>query len=177
MLLVAMTGRRSIAIAFGLLAVGLAIQLVPYGRAHSNPPVTAEPEWSDPRTRELFFRACGDCHSNETEWPWYSAVAPASWLVRWDVDGARSHFNVSEWGREHNHGDDAAEMVRAGEMPLWRYLLLHPEARLSETEREELIAGLEATFVETSPGAGAQAAQSGRGGHHDHGEASGEHEH
>ncbi len=169
-----MKGRRLIAIGSGLLAVVLAIQLVPYGRERSNPPVVAEPEWSEARTRELFFRACGDCHSNQTEWPWYSAIAPASWLVRWDVDEARSHFNVSEWGREHNHGDDAAEMVREGEMPLWRYLLLHPEARLTDAEREKLGTGLEATFAETRQTEGAQAAQPGREGHHDHGD---DHEH
>ena len=169
-----MTGRRLIAIGSGLLAVVLAIQLVPYGRERSNPPVVAEPEWSDPRTRELFYRACGDCHSNETEWPWYSAIAPASWLVRWDVDEARSHFNVSEWGREHNHGDDAAEMVREGEMPLWRFLLLHPESRLTDAERAELVAGLEATFAEMRPTEDAPSAQPGREGHHDHGD---DHEH
>lgn len=158
-------------IAFALLGFGLALQLVPYGREHPNPPVVNEPEWSDARTRELFFRACGDCHSNETDWPWYSAVAPASWLVRWDVEEARSHFDVSEWGRPKNHGDEAADMVRKGEMPLWRYRLLHPEARLSEAERAELAEGLQATFPEASAAEGA-----GEEGHH-HGESGGDHAH
>lgn len=105
-----------------------------------------EPDWDRPRTRELFFRACKDCHSNETEWPWYSSTAPASWLVQRDVEEARPHFNVSEWGTVENHGDEAAELVRAGEMPPWLYLSAHPEARLSDGEREELIAGLVTTF-------------------------------
>lgn len=175
MLIVGVTGRRAMAVLLGLLAAGMVIQLVPYGRDRSNPPIVSEPEWSNERTRELFFQACGDCHSNETEWPWYSAVAPASWLVRWDVEEARSHLNVSEWGRrEHDHADEAAEMVREGEMPLWRYLLLHPEARLSDAERNELIEGLEATFVETSP---TEEAQPGREGHHDHGASGGDHGH
>jgi mono/diheme cytochrome c family protein len=130
----------------GGLGVGLGIQLVPYGREHANPPVAREPAWDRPRTRELFFRACKDCHSHETVWPWYSFVAPASWLVQHDVDEARSHFDVSDWGRERNHGDEAAAEVREGEMPLWYYLPAHPEAQLSDAERAELIAGLVATF-------------------------------
>jgi mono/diheme cytochrome c family protein len=135
--------------AIALAAAALAIQLVPYGRETSPPPVVREPDWDRPRTRELFFRACRDCHSNETVWPWYAAVAPASWLMRWDVDAARAHFNVSEWGRAaKNHGDDAAKAVREGEMPLWYYLPFHPDAQLSDAERRELVAGLVATFGE-----------------------------
>lgn len=140
---------RNVAVALlTLLILGLAVQLVPYGREHSNPAVSQEPDWDRPRTRELLLRACGDCHSNETEWPWYSFVAPASWLVEMDVDEGRSHFNVSEWDREENDGDEAAELVREGEMPLWFYVPLHPEARLSDEEREELIHGLVTTFGE-----------------------------
>lgn len=133
--------------ALGLAGVALAIQVVPYGRDHSNPPVLAEPDWDQPRTRELFFRACKDCHSNETAWPWYASVAPFSWLVQHDVEEGRSHFNVSEWGvAEKNHGDEAAEMVEEGEMPPWFYLPAHPEAWLTDEEQAALIAGLEATF-------------------------------
>ncbi|HUK64939.1 MAG TPA: heme-binding domain-containing protein, partial [Dongiaceae bacterium] len=139
--------RRARALAIGAVAVAIAIQLVPYGRPAGDPPVVREPNWDHPRTRELFFRACRDCHSNETVWPWYAAVAPGSWLMRWDVDDARAHFDVSEWGRAgKNHGDDAAEEVRQREMPLWYYLLLHPAARLSDAERSELVAGLVGTF-------------------------------
>lgn len=131
-----------------LLVLGVVIQLVPYGRDHENPPVVAEPTWDRPETRELFFRVCRDCHSHETEWPWYSSVAPASWLVQYDVEEGRSHFNVSDWGREKNHGDEAAEEVREGEMPPWFYLPAHPEAQLSKAEEQQLIAGLVATFGE-----------------------------
>jgi mono/diheme cytochrome c family protein len=131
-----------------LLGLGLAIQLIPYGRDHRNPEVDREPPWDRPRTRELFFRTCKDCHSNQTEWPWYSSVAPASWLVQRDVQEGRSHFNVSEWGREKNHGDEAAEKVREGEMPPWFYLPLHAEAQLSDAEQADLVAGLVATFGE-----------------------------
>jgi mono/diheme cytochrome c family protein len=131
-----------------LVILGLAIQLVPYGREYANPAVGREPDWDRPRTRELFFRACKDCHSNETVWPWYSRVAPTSWLVERDVEEGRSHFNVSEWGLDENHGDEAAKLVREGEMPVWFYLPVHPEARLSDEDREELIRGLVATFGE-----------------------------
>jgi mono/diheme cytochrome c family protein len=126
----------------------VAIQLVPYGRDHVNPPVQKEPAWDGPQTREIFFRACKNCHSNETEWPWYSNIAPASWMVQYDVSHARSHFNVSEWGRARNKGDEAADEVRDDEMPPWYYRPLHPEARLSPAEREAFAAGLERTFPE-----------------------------
>lgn len=132
--------------ALALLGFGLAIQLVPYGRDHTNPPVLAEPAWDAPRTRELFFQACKDCHSNETVWPGYASLAPMSWLVQHDVEEGREHFNVSEWGRKKNDGDEAAEMVRESEMPPWFYLPAHPEARLADPERDALIAGLVATF-------------------------------
>jgi hypothetical protein len=122
------------------------VQLVPYGWSRTNPPVRAEPAWDAPRTRELFFRACADCHSNQTEWPWYSKIAPVSWLVVRDVEVGRSHFNVSEWDRPQEDAGEAAEEVRDGEMPLPIYLPAHPEARLSAAEKAELVRGLAATF-------------------------------
>ena len=96
-----------------ILGLGLLIQLVPYGRDRENPQVIQEPSWDHAQTRELFFRACKDCHSNQTEWPWYSSVAPASWLVQRDVDEGRSHFNVSEWHPAENGGDEAAKFVQS----------------------------------------------------------------
>lgn len=126
-----------------LLALAVVIQLVPYGRSHANPPVTGEPGWDTPRTRTLAMRSCGDCHSNETRWPWYSHVAPVSWLVQHDVDEARERLNLSEFDRPQRDADEAAEEVEDGEMPLRAYLWLHPEARLDPSERRELVAGLE----------------------------------
>ncbi len=124
----------------------VAIQLVPYGWRHTNPPVVAEPGWDAPRTHELFSRACADCHSNQTKWPWYSRVAPVSWLVASDVEEGRSKLNVSEWNRPQKNASKAAKEVRGGEMPLATYLLAHPEARLSPAEKADLVAGLTATF-------------------------------
>ncbi|MCC7143276.1 MAG: heme-binding domain-containing protein [Candidatus Eisenbacteria bacterium] len=129
-----------------LAAIVFALQLVPYGRKHSNPPVLREPNWDSPATAATFDAACADCHSNQTRWPWYSFVAPASWLIQKDVDEGRAKFNVSEMGRAKNDADEAAEIVLSGEMPLKPYLPLHPEARLTPEQRRQFAAGLAATF-------------------------------
>lgn len=122
------------------------IQLVPYGRDHENPAVIAEPAWDSPQTRELFFRACKDCHSYETHWPWYASIAPISWMMQYDIEEGRSHFNVSRWGQGKQDADEAAGMLRKGEMPPWFYLPAHPEAQLTDAEKQALIAGFVATF-------------------------------
>jgi len=124
-----------------------AIQLIPYGRDHANPPAVAEPAWDTPATRATFFTLCGDCHSHETVWPFYSAIAPVSWLVQHDVDEGREHFNVSRWnGQKENKGHKAAEEYGEGEMPPWLYRLPRPEIKLAPAERATFIRGLEATF-------------------------------
>jgi mono/diheme cytochrome c family protein len=132
-----------------LLAAGAAlfvvIQFVPYGRDHDNPPVLAEPAWDSAATRELAVRACFDCHSNETNWAWYSNIAPVSWLIQHDVDEGRETLNWSEWSPE-SEGDESAETVLEGSMPPRKYTLLHPDARLTDQEIASLAAGLEATF-------------------------------
>jgi mono/diheme cytochrome c family protein len=132
--------------ALGLLAAFFAIQLVPYGRSHSNPPVISEPSWDRSSTRELAVRACFDCHSNQTRWPWYSNLAPASWLVQRDVDEGRGVLNFSDWQRGYEEAGESAETVLAGEMPPRMYMLLHPVAVLSADERHALAAGLTATL-------------------------------
>ena len=114
------------------------IQVIPYGHTHTNPPASGEPPWNSPQTRELFHRACFDCHSNETVWPWYSNVAPVSWLLARDVNGGRSHLNFTEWDHAQKHAKDAAEQVKEGEMPPWFYLPMHPAARLSNAEKQAL---------------------------------------
>ncbi|MCA9577324.1 MAG: heme-binding domain-containing protein [Sandaracinaceae bacterium] len=139
------TPRTKRALLGALLTFGL-IQLVPYGRDHENPPMGAEPAWDSPRTRELFMTACGDCHSHATVWPWYTHIAPASWLVMHDVMEGREHFNVSGWPDGARHADDAAEEYAEGEMPPGLYTPLHPEAELGAADREALLTGLRATF-------------------------------
>jgi hypothetical protein len=139
----------------GLLALAalfLVIQIVPYGRDHENPPVTQEVKWDSARTRELAVGACYDCHSNLTEWPWYSNVAPVSWLVYSDVQEGREKLNFSEWDRpQGEEGDEASEAVREGSMPPLQYKPLHPAGRLSDAEREELARGIEQTLAADPP--------------------------
>lgn len=110
----------------------------------TNPPVERQVDWDSPQTKELFYRACADCHSNETKWPWYAKVPPASWLVIHDVNEGREKFNIS--ALDMGEADDAAEAVIEGEMPLKIYLPLHPEARLSDAEKQALAEGLQKTF-------------------------------
>ena len=136
-------------------AVFAAIQLVPYGRDHTNPPVTQEVKWDSQRTRELAVGACYDCHSNLSVWPWYSNVAPVSWLVYADVKGGRETLNFSEWDRpQESDPSDIVEVVRDGEMPPFQYKPLHPAGRLTTTERDALARGLELTLAADSPVAG-----------------------
>ena len=135
--------------AVGAAATLVLIQVVPYGRTHTNPPVTAEPKWDSAETRELTKRACYDCHSNETTWPWYSQIAPVSWLVQRDVVDGRRHLNFSEWDRNQRRAREAGKQVTEGEMPPWFFLPLHPEARLSAVEKESLIRGLTVTVAPT----------------------------
>jgi len=138
-----LVGLVGLAVTMGLLVL---IQAVPYGRNHANPPTRNEPTWDSPRTRQLAVRACYDCHSNETNWPWYSNVAPVSWLVQKDVEQGREEVNFSEWGRRRQEAEDAAETLIDSEMPPFGYTWLHPTARLSDIERAALIRGLQNTF-------------------------------
>lgn len=131
----------------GLLVIALAVQLYPYGRDHTNPPVTAEPAWNSPATRELAQRACFDCHSNETKWPWYSNIAPVSWLIQRDVEEGRAYLNFSEWDRPQHEAGEAWETVQVGYMPPPYYINLHPEADLSQAEQDALINGLRSSLA------------------------------
>ena len=126
-----------------LAAAFAAIQFVPYGWSHSNPPVTANAPWPTGEAEATARAACYACHSNETDWPVYSYVAPRSWLVRSDVDAGRDELNFSEWDRDQD-ADDAADAVADGSMPPAQYVLLHPDAKLSDAERAELINALNA---------------------------------
>jgi hypothetical protein len=97
----------------------------------------------DPATLALMQRACQNCHSQQTVWPWYSHIAPASWLLARDVQQARMHMNLSRW-QDYSPEDrvgllsEIGSAVRNREMPVQRYLLLHPEARLTDAERQQI---------------------------------------
>jgi hypothetical protein len=128
----------------GLFAVAVLLQLVPYGRDHTNPPVTQDAPWPDGRARELATAACYDCHSNQTRWPPQSYVARFSWLLARDVEQGRAALNFSTWDEDDGEADDAAETVADAEMPPRRYVLVHPDAALDDAERRRLVEALEA---------------------------------
>jgi hypothetical protein len=127
-----------------VLAVAVAfvvIQFVPVARP-SNPPVTSEVPAS-PEVRAILRRACYDCHSNETVWPWYSKVAPVSWLVARDVREGRAELNFSTWDQYGTRQQakklrESFEEVAEGKMPPWFYMPVHRDAVLSPQDRSAL---------------------------------------
>jgi hypothetical protein len=140
-------------ILLGVVAVLVAMQLVPLDR--TNPPVTGEIP-APAEVKAVLKRACWDCHSNETTWPWYSRVAPASFLVFRDVKDGRKHLNFSEWAtyqpeRQAKKRKEIAEEVGDGEMPMAIYVPLHPEAKLSDADKKLLVDWANAPAVQPSP--------------------------
>jgi hypothetical protein len=123
----------------GIVLFGL-IQLIPIDR--TNPPTTQEPDWSSPEARELVEKSCYQCHSNQTTWPWYSYIAPASWLIKFDVWKGRREFNFSEWDKKQAEVDEMVEQVQRGSMPPLQYTLFHPDAKLSDQQKQMLIDAL-----------------------------------
>lgn len=133
--------RKALAIVSGaILVIFVAIQFVPVEL--SNPPVEGEVP-APPEVRSILRRACYDCHSNESVWPWYSRIAPVSWLLAHDVKEGRRELNFSTWNRLETKKQvkkmhESWEEVDEGEMPPWFYLVPHRDAVLSATDREEL---------------------------------------
>ena len=143
-----LTNMRLLTVIFAsTLGTMVVIQAIPYGRTHSNPPITGEPEWATPRTRELMVRACFGCHSNEVEYPAYASVAPISWVVQSHVSEGREKVNYSEFNSRQRGADETVEVIEEGSMPPGYYTQFgrHPEAKLTTAEVAELIAGLKAT--------------------------------
>lgn len=131
------------------MVVFIAIQFLPVFEIEKNPPIEKEPIWDSEKTKEYFMRSCADCHSHNTKWPWYSKIAPISWLIRHHVKEGREHFNISRYGlQKKDKSHEAAEEVEDGSMPLLPYVWMHPEAKLSEQEKREFIEGLKKTFPE-----------------------------
>ena len=122
------------------------IQFIPYGRSHSDPPATHPVTWDSPQTEQLAMQACGDCHSNQTTWPWYSNIAPISWVVQEHVDHGRQILNFSDFSQNQRGADRAARAVQNGNMPPGYYTLIHANARLTDAQKQQLIQGLIATF-------------------------------
>jgi cytochrome c551/c552 len=122
----------------GAVALLALAQLIPVG--HTNPPAAGEID-APPDVSAILHRACYDCHSNETVWPWYSHVAPVSWLVASDVSEGRENVNFSEWGKltaaqRTKKQRKAGHEVSGGDMPEWYYVPMHSRARLSDADRK-----------------------------------------
>ena len=132
------------------LAVAAAALLQLTNPARTNPPVEPGRDLfaaSDPppeRVTMLLRAACYDCHSNETEWPWYSRIAPVSWWVVDHVNEGRQHINFSDWPhdrakRARSNFKNVADEIESGRMPLKSFTLAHPEARLTEADRDLMV--------------------------------------
>jgi Haem-binding domain len=120
-----------------VIAVLVAIQFVPVTTA--NPPVESDiPTSLD--VKVVLRRACYDCHSHETVWPWYSQIAPISWIIARDVQEGRAEVNFSTWNRYSTQQQvkklkESWKEVAEGNMPPWFYLPIHRDARLSPEDR------------------------------------------
>ncbi len=132
---------------FFVIDLFVVIQFIPVNR--DNPEITGEIEAPE-NVMAILQRSCYDCHSNETVWPWYSYVAPASWLIARDVHEGREELNFSQWTsysekQKRHKRKECGEEVEEGEMPLWFYTPLHPEAELLPEDVEALLrwSGLE----------------------------------
>jgi cytochrome c551/c552 len=135
--------RKIFVIIVAIFIIGaLLIQLIPLSGRGNNPPVVQDVQWDSPQTANLARRACYDCHSNETVWPWYSYVAPVSWLIYNDVMEGRSKINFSVAGSIHRSAAEMADEIQEGGMPPSQYLIMHPQAKLTDAEKQQLITGL-----------------------------------
>ena len=141
--------RRNLRLIFSVVAVAaLAIQFI--RPAADNPPTPAELHLDavakpSPEVQAILRRSCNDCHSNQTVWPWYSRLAPGSWLISRDVTLGRARLNFSTWGKldaqtaEHRW-NDVCDEAQGHKMPPRQYLWLHPQAKLSAADIDALCA-------------------------------------
>jgi len=133
------------ALAFGVIIVGIQFYQPERDNPAVDPAATMEASLNIPgEVNALLQRGCADCHSNATKWPFYSYIAPASWLVSYDVKEGRKNFNMSEWGKykfskKANILGGIASTVKEKEMPMPKYILLHPEADLTDAERDIVV--------------------------------------
>lgn len=115
----------------------------------TNPPANPENDYlsvANPpsETAQLIKASCYDCHSNHTRYPWYSNVAPVSWLLRNHIVEGRKHLNFSEWAvydaeKQAHKTEECVEVIGEKEMPMKGYVWMHPEARLSEAQQQQLV--------------------------------------
>jgi hypothetical protein len=123
----------------------------------TNPPRTNPPVIHDlmatsvppPEVADLLHAACYDCHSHETKWPWYSRIAPVSWLIASDVNEGRTNLDLSDWPADHpdyavKRLEDMSEKIGYDEMPPKKYTAIHADARLTDSQKKELAGWLDA---------------------------------
>ena len=159
--------RWSLRIALGLVAVLIVIQLIPVQR--ENPPEHNTATMT-PAVEAVLRQSCYDCHSNQTVWPWYSAVAPMSWIVADHVEEGREELNFSNWDsfsakKKAHIADESLEEIEDGEMPLWDYELAHGDAKLSP-EDVTVLKDWMTTLAAAAPAGGED--EHGEHGEHDH---------
>jgi hypothetical protein len=129
-----------------ILGLAIAIQLWPAGR--TNPPVTADLQ-APSEVQAILRRSCYDCHSHETHWPWYSAIAPVSWFVVGDVNSARKELDFSRWGeysatKRRSKSDSLLDQVQEGRMPPASYVRMHSGSAIAPADLETLRRWVEA---------------------------------
>lgn len=120
-----------------IIVVLIGIQFIPVER--TNPPVPSEID-APANIKAIFKKACYDCHSNETNWAWYTKIAPASFLAVKDVEDGRKHLNFSEWGNYTNKTQKMKEEIwdeiREEQMPPWQYKIFHSDKVLTQNEKD-----------------------------------------
>lgn len=127
-----------------------AIQFVPYGRDYSPKPSPDPFRWHDPQAEAIARAACYDCHSNETKWWWGVKVAPLSWLAQSDIDEGRRKVNFSDWGKKPLSAKKLEHALNDG-MPPIQYTIAHPEARITEAQKQALVKGFQASLEANAP--------------------------
>lgn len=130
---------RTIIFLLFIIAV-IGIQFIPVEK--TNPPVTADLN-APMEVKTILQQSCYDCHSNETKWPWYSKVAPVSWLLSNHVTEGREHLNFSDWeklfpSKQRKLKEEIWEEIEKDEMPLSNYTLLHPSAKLDLMKKQTI---------------------------------------
>jgi hypothetical protein len=135
--------RRYLGIPVGALALCLGLAQLIQPRVENLPVDPARSLWNDrrvdPRVTNILGRACADCHSQATRWPWYAKISPFSWYIARHVTKGRAKLNFSDWsGASPNQVEEIYESIEKRKMPPANYKLMHPEARLSTSDLEIL---------------------------------------
>ncbi len=132
---------------FTIIVILIVCQFFPIDK--TNPEVDSTKDFltmENPPTevKQLIKTACYDCHSNETQYPWYTNVAPISWWIKKHIDNGRKKLNYSNWGdyeadKKQHKLKESAEEIHEKQMPLLSYFVMHPEAKLDDTQRQMIV--------------------------------------